>query len=209
MLFSLLFAAAVAAPMSAVQVAAAPKCVTIAKPSPSKAYTYQHSESTGKVTERTEQWERVDATGFRERVTTAAGVQLKVNEHHIVDDVAIIDKSSTQSATGGPIDSTTFVPGLVGDPAFRACEGKSWPIPSTKATYNPGAHQATSPAGTLTIVAIHEKMTVPAGTFDTVHYKRTSQSVDEYWKSIDDGVIVKHIGTLPTFTVTEVLQSIR
>jgi len=191
------------------QRAGEPNCVTIAKPSPSTVYTYQHSESSGKVTQTTQQWERVDATGFRERVTTPAGVQVKVNEHHIVDDVAVIDKSTTLSATGAVIDATTFVPGIAGDPAFKACVGKSWPIVQSTATYNPGQHKAMTPAGTLTIVAIHEKITVPAGTFDTVHYTRTSQSADEYWKSIDEGVIVKHIGTLPSVRVTEVLQSIR
>ena len=66
-----------------------------------------------------------------------------------------------------------------------------------------------TPAGTLRIVAIREKVTVPAGTFDAVHYIRTSQSTDEYWKSLEHGVIVKHIGTLPTGVVTEVLLSIK
>lgn len=50
---------------------------------------------------------------------------------------------------------------------------------------------------------------MPAGQFDTVHYIRTSQSTDEYGKSIDHGVIVKHIGTLPGAAVTEVLLSVK
>lgn len=186
-----------------------PNCVTIATPSPSKVYTTQHTESTGNVTIRTEQWERVDATGFRVRVTTQGGVQIKVNEHQIVDDVAVIDTSSTLGPKGAVIDATTFKPGLVSDPAFKACAGKSWPVPASTVTYMPGSHQAKTAAGTLTIIAIREKLTVPAGTFDTVHYKRTAQSVDEYWKSTAEGVIVKHIGSLPTFTVTEVLTSIK
>ena len=195
--------------LAAEQRAGQPNCVNIATPAASKVYTYQHTETTGKVTQSTQQWDRVDGTGFRERVTTPAGLQIKENEHHIVDDVSVIDKTSTLNASGKVVDATTFVPGIVADPAFRACAGKSWPIPQTTATYNPGSHQATTPAGTLTIIALHEKITVPAGTFDTVHYKRTSQSVDEYWKSIDEGVIVKHIGTLPMGQITEVLQSIK
>ncbi|HEX5068822.1 MAG TPA: hypothetical protein VFV78_01300 [Vicinamibacterales bacterium] len=191
------------------QRAAQPNCVTIATPSPAKIYTYQHTDSSGAVTRTTQQWERVDATGFRERVTTPAGVQIKENEHHIVDDVSVIDRTSTLNANGKVIDATTFVPGIVGDPAFRACAGKSWPIPRTTATYNPGSHKATTPVGTLTIVAIREKITVPAGTFDTVHYKRTSQSIDEYWKSTAEGVIVKHVGSVQGGGVTEVLQSIK
>ena len=50
---------------------------------------------------------------------------------------------------------------------------------------------------------------MPAGSFDTVHYVRTSQSNDEYWKSIEHGVVVKHIATTPVGTVTEVLVEIR
>ena len=50
---------------------------------------------------------------------------------------------------------------------------------------------------------------MPAGTFDTVHYVRTSQSTDDYWKSIEHGVIVKHTGTLPVGTVSETLVEIR
>ena len=55
---------------------------------------------------------------------------------------------------------------------------------------------------------------MPAGTFDAVHYTRTmatpvGQSVEEYWKSIEHGVIVKHVSTLPAGAATEVLVSIR
>ncbi len=53
------------------------------------------------------------------------------------------------------------------------------------------------------------RVTVPAGTFDTVHYIRTSQSTDEYWKSLEHGVVVKHVATLPMGTMTEVLSAIR
>jgi hypothetical protein len=66
-----------------------------------------------------------------------------------------------------------------------------------------------TPAGTLTIIAIRERVNVPAGQFDTAHYIRTSQSTDEYWKSIDHGVVVKHIAILTGAVVTEVLLSIR
>jgi len=99
----------------------------------------------------------------------------------------------------------------VGDPAFRACAGRSWTIPSVTASYQSGATKASAatPAGTLRIVAIREKVTVPAGTFDAVRYVRTSQSTDEYWKSTEHGVVVKHIGTLPNAVVTEELVAIK
>jgi len=50
---------------------------------------------------------------------------------------------------------------------------------------------------------------VPAGQFNTVHYIRTSQSTDEYWKSLDHGVVVKHMATVRGAVVTEVLVSIK
>ena len=56
-------------------------------------------------------------------------------------------------------------------PAFRACEGRSWPVPAVKVTNQSaqGTFSAMSDAGTLKIVSIHEPITVPAGRFDTVH----------------------------------------
>ena len=186
-------------------------CVTIATPKPSVGYTYDHAESTGNRSQYTQHWESVTTTGSRVRVTGPRGTEIQVSEHHIVEDVMVLDRQSKTNAKGGVIDATAFRPGLVGDPAFRACAGRSWPIPSVTATYQSTQTKASAgtPAGTLKIVAIREKVTVPAGQFDTVHYIRTSQSTDEYWKSIDHGVVVKHIATLPRAVVTEVLVSIK
>jgi hypothetical protein len=191
--------------------AAAGDCVTIGTPKPTVTYVYQHSESRGKVTEMTTTWESVTATGSRSRTTGPQGVVVQVNEHHIADDVAILDKSTKLDARGTAIDTTAFRPGIVSDPAFRACAGRSWPIPSVTASYQSAQANASSPtpAGTLRIVAVRERVTVPAGTFDTVRYVRTSQSTDEYWKSIEHGVVVKHVATLPAGTMTEVLSAIR
>jgi hypothetical protein len=193
------------------QAVAAANCVTIAIPNPSVGYTYDHAETTGNRSQYTQHWESVTATGSRVRVTGPRGTEIQVNEHHIVDDVMVLDRQSKVNATGGVIDATAFRPGIVGDPAFRTCAGRSWPIPSVTAIYQSGQINASSgtPAGTLTIIAIRERVNVPAGQFDTVHYIRTSQSTDEYWKSIDHGVVVKHIATLTGAVVTEVLLSIR
>ena len=198
--------------MAEVQTAAASNCVTIGTPKPTLVYTMRHSESTGAVTQVTNQWDEVTAKGSRVRINAPAGRMIHVNVHRIVDDVAVLDKMSKLNANGGVIDATVFQPGLVADPAFRACAGRSWAIPSVTATYQSSQTRASAatPAGTLRIIAIREKVTVPAGTFDTVHYIRTSQSTDEYWKSLEHGVIVKHIATLPTGgAVTEVLLSIK
>lgn len=200
-----------AAMSAAGQDAATPNCVAIGTPKPSLGFTYQHTESTGATSQYTQHWESVSPTGSRVRVTGTTGTIIQVNEHRIVDDVMVLDRSSKLNSNGGVIDATAFRPGIVGDPAFRACAGRSWRIPSVTATYQSTQNRASAgtPAGTLTIVAIREALTVPAGRFDTVHYIRTSQSRDEYWKSTEHGVIVKHIATLPNAVVTEVLVSIR
>jgi hypothetical protein len=186
-------------------------CVTIAIPKPSDSYTYEHTQSNGTRSRYTQLWESVTNTGSRVRVTGPRGTEIQVSEHHIVDDVMVLDRQSKLNANGGVIDATAFRPGVVGDPAFRACAERSWPIPSVTATYESTQTKTSmgTPAGTLKIIAIREKVAVPAGEFDTVHYIRTSQSTDEYWKSIDRGVVVKHIATLPGTVVTEVLLSIK
>jgi len=135
-------------------------------------------------------------------------------QHRVVDDVLILD-SSTQTGTdaGRRVDnSMSFQPGVVADPAYRACAGRTWPISPVVATSQSGQGRfsAATPAGTLAIKAIRESVTVPAGRFDTVHYTRTSgQSVDEYWKSIEHGVTVKRTHTMPgVVVVTTILRTI-
>jgi len=186
-------------------------CVTIGTPKPSVTYVYQHAETNGRMTQVTNVWESVTDSGSRLRTDGPTGVTVQANEHRIVDDVAMIEKSTKLDERGGVIDTTLFRPGIVGDPAFRACAGRSWTIPAVTATYQSRQANASapSPAGTLRILSIRERITVPAGTFDAVRYVRTSQSTDEYWKSIEHGVVVKHTGTLPVGTVTDVLVSIR
>jgi hypothetical protein len=186
-------------------------CVTIATPRSTLGYTYQHIESTGRKSVYTDRWESVTETGSRVRTTRGGAVTIQVNRHHIADDVAVLDESRQVNARGGVIQSTKFRPGIVSDPAFRACAGRSWRVPAVTASFRSmqNSTSAATPAGTLRIVAIRESVTVPAGTFATVHYVRTSQSVDEYWKSIEHGVVVKHVGKLPGATVTDVLTAIK
>lgn len=207
-------AIALAAPRGQVvlaQGAAPADCLPIATPKPSVSYTYQLTQSNGPRSQYTHNWESVTPTGSRVRVTSPRGTEIQVTEHHIEDDVSILDRQSKLNANGGVIDATTFRPGMVGDPAFRACAGRSWTIRAVTATYQSTQAKASAqtPAGTLRIVAIREKVTVPAGEFDTVHYIRTSQSTDEYWKSIEHGVVVKHVATLPGAVVTHLLASIK
>jgi hypothetical protein len=191
--------------------ASAGDCVTIGTPKPTASYVIQHSESTGKTTTITQVWESVTATGSRMKWTGPAGNWIQVIDHHIVDDVSVLDRMSKLDLNGALTEATSFKPGIVGDPAFRACEGRTWPIPAVTAFFQSGTLKVTqqTPAGSLRIVAIRERVTVPAGTFDAVHYIRTSQSADEYWKSIDQGVVVKHIGKAGAVTITETLTSIK
>jgi len=186
-------------------------CVTIGTPKPNLTYTYTHTQSNGGTTETSHQWESVTETGSRVKNIGPAGTQIQVNEHAIVDDVAVLSKTSKRGPNGGIIEATSFSPGIVSDPAFRACAGKKWVIPVATATFQTQGRtvSAKSAGGGLDIISIREKTTVPAGTFDTVHYVRNTQSVDEYWKSTLHGVIVKHIGKVNGITVTETLTSIR
>jgi hypothetical protein len=186
-------------------------CVTIGTPKPGVTYHYTHAQSNGVTTQTSHQWESVTPTGSRVKNTVPAGTQIQVNEHHIVDDVAVLDRTSKQSPAGAVLEATSFKPGLVSDPAFRACAGKSWAIPPVTAAFQSQQQKASAqtPAGTLRIVAIRERITVPAGTFDAIRYIRTSQSVDEYWKSIEHGVVVKHVATVNGVTITETLTAIK
>ena len=157
-----------------------PDCVAIGTPDPSVGYTYDHVESTGGRSQYTDRWESVTPTGSRLRIEKPGETLIQTSTYRVVDDVAVMGRM-TQASGNRVIGSTDFRPGLVADPFGRACAGRSWPIPSVTASFS-GAQNATAetPAGTLTIVGIREKITVPAGTFDSVHYVRTSQSRDEY-----------------------------
>jgi len=196
-------------------------CVDIGKPQPTMGYTYRYRDSRGGAAEYTSRWDEVSATGSRVRTARrgagGSSASVQVNRHRIVDNIVMIEQS-TQSGTdtNGPLrNATTFRPAIFGDPAFRACAGRSWRIASVTATHVSlrGSHSAKSDVGELRIVALRVPVTVPAGRFDTVHYTRTMTSpvgrvTDEYWKSIEHGVIVKHRSTLPGATVSEELVSI-
>jgi len=190
---------------------AAPGCVDIGTPKPAVVFTYRLTLSTGIVSQYTHQWESVTPTGSRMRVNGSKGLEIVANRHRIVNDASVIERSTKANARGVVTETTTFQPGLVGDPAFRACVGRSWQIPSVTASYQSGTqnHSSPTPAGLLSISAIREKVTVPAGTFETVRYTRTSQSRDEYWKSIEHGVVVRHIGVLSTGRTIEELIAIK
>jgi hypothetical protein len=186
-------------------------CVTIGTPKPTASYVIQHSESTGKTTTVTQVWESMTETGSRMKWTGPAGNWIQVIDHHIVDDVTVLDRTSKLDLGGALTEATTFRPGIVGEPAFRACTGRTWQIPAVTALFQSGTLKVTqqTPPGSLRIIAIRERVTVQAGTFETVHYTRTSQSPADYWKSVEHGVVVKHVGKVNGVTITETLTSIK
>ena len=195
-------------------------CVALGTPNPSLTYTYVRTDR-GATVEYSTQWEEVTDTGSRQRMTRAGrggGTSNNVSRHRVENDVSIIQET-VQSGTDGSgafTSTTTFEPGVLGDVFGRACAGRSWPIASVTAFNRSGRGtvSAKTDAGELTILGVNERVIVPAGTFDTIHYTRTTTSargtvVDEYWKSIEHGVTVKHQSTRIGMFTTEVLHSIR
>lgn len=191
-------------------------CVTIAMPKSGRGFTYRQIQSSGGASEFTEWWESFTNTGSRLLTTSGrskgTGI-LTVNKHRIVNDVLVLDSSGqTGPGAGG---SSWFKPGVVSAP-MRACEGRSWPVPGVTVTNQSsrGTFSAGSDAGTLTIVATHESITVPAGKFDTVHWVRNLRTqaglqMNEYWTSIDQGVVVKRMHTTRGIVITATLQAIK
>jgi hypothetical protein len=197
-------------------------CVAIGKPDPAKRYQYRFTDSRGNRSEYTNQWDEITATSSRQRTTKqgtgGTSQSTYISEYRIERDVTLMSAYRSSGSEGGKAfdNSTRFSPAVVGDPVQRACAGRSWNIAVSTATHQSqqGRFSARTDPGELKILAIHDKITVPAGTFDTVRYTRTTTSAagrvrDEYWKSIEHGVIVQHRSTLPGATSSEVLQAIR
>ena len=217
----LLLAGSVATGLAAQQVTKAPTptpapgCAPIGTPQPSRVYTYELHPSTGRTTTSTEQWESVTPTGSKVRTTGPDGVIVQINSHKFVNNVAMLSLSMKTTAKGVLMSSTDFSPAMVSDPVVSACPGASWNIAPVTVIYRPASGKggnANMSGGSLRIVTVREKVTVPAGTFDTVHYVRTvSTSTDEYWKSLDQGVIVKQYSRLAAGAgvVSRTLMSIK
>lgn len=87
--------------------------------------------------------------------------------------VAKVEQSS--SVSGFSITSTTtFSPAWVTGPALEWCEGETWVRPPvTQSTTSNVAPTVTGPTATGNgqVLAVRESLTVPAGTFETVHYR--------------------------------------
>lgn len=215
----LAIAAAVLMPIAHAQVqgAAAPApaaCAAFGKPKPTTTYVYRRSDSNGTAAQYTQRW-----TEFTPERASVAVVRGKVNEvvtnkHKIQDDVSMI--AATASRTSNGSSRTDFRPALMGEPMFRACAGRTWKIKAVAATYTAGSQVSTAStfAGTMKIVSLRETIQVAAGRFECVRFTRTlatptGPSLDEYWKSIEHGVVVKQVSKVGGWTSTTELTAIK
>ena len=95
---------------------------------------------------------------------------------------------------------TTFNPAKVVGPSSRWCQGETWMAPSVSVTTqvnNGPPEQAMTPTEEGVVHSINETVTVPAGTFNAVHYTVTitsgggSGSTVSVWLDAETGVEVK------------------
>ena len=198
------------------------QCVPINPPKPDVDFVYSYTSSTGEVSESTMRWLQFTPTTSRLRTTRVgrAGplVTTEDTEHSIENDLLVMLRDTLAGTDeAGPFTSSmTYSPGMIVMPAFRACAGHTATIPSVAqtTTSKSGTVSTQSDSGVLKIIAVDVPVTVPAGTFSTVHFTRTlnkprGTDVNEVWRSTLHGVIVKRVHTTPRTTATEVLQAIR
>ncbi|MGQ0429479.1 MAG: hypothetical protein ACT4UQ_06075 [Gammaproteobacteria bacterium] len=192
----------------------AAECVNFGKPRPTTTYVYRRSEPNGKSSQYSHRW--TEFTAERAGVSVARGSvnEVVANRHKIEDDVTMI--AATASRTSNGSSRTDFRPAVMGEPMFRACAGRSWKIRAVAATYTAGAQVTTAQTypGTMNIVSLREAIQLPAGRFECVRYTRTlstpsGPSHDEYWKSIEHGVVVKQVSKVAGWTSTSELVAIK
>lgn len=189
-------------------------CVTLGLPKPTLTFAYRRSDGGGPPAQYTHRWTEI--TPERATVAVARGRvnEIVTNRHRVEQDVTMIAATASKSSTGS--HRTDFRPAAMGNPFSRACAGRSWSIKAVTATHTAGAQVTTARthAGTMKIVALRETVEVPAGRFLCLRYTRTlstptGTASDEYWKSIEHGVVVKHVSRLGNWSSTEELVAIR
>ena len=193
-------------------------CVTVSQPKIGVKYAFGFTDAAGTVSTSTTEYLATSDTSVRLRLTHsgAFGSVERLNEStvRVEDDLVVTEKMvSSGTNAGGAFENTvTFQPARIGDPASRVCSGRTWTIPpvsvSTIGSQGGRAEMATDP-GHGRVISVRESVTVPAGTFQTVHYEKvfdgaSGHVVEETWQSIADGVSVKYTHDSPAGLATQV-----
>jgi hypothetical protein len=197
-------------------------CVTTGTPPPATTYTYRTVQGRT-VSTMNYRWPEVSSGGSRLEVTTvlpARGQNRVVTDtsHRFENDLVLVDSyTTTGTNAAGPFTTrTVHRPALINGPALHVCRGQTWrsgPVQVTT-TIRPGATTSDRVSISGEVVAIHDRVSVEAGTFDTVHFRQTQSSshgsvVVNVWRSIDEGVTVKMDSTAAGATVVQTLVSRR
>jgi hypothetical protein len=182
-------------------------------------YAFNFTDPAGTVSTSSTEYLAVSDTSLRLRLTHsgAFGTVERVNDStlRVEDDLVVIEKmvSSGTNERGAFQNTVTFQPARIGDPASRVCSGRTWSIPSVAVSTvgsQGGSSEMTTDAGSGRVISVRESVTVPAGTFQTVHYEKifdgaNGRVVEETWLSITDGISVKYTHDGPAGVATQVL----
>jgi hypothetical protein len=193
-------------------------CVGVGRPKLGVKYAFHFTDPTGTISTSTTEYLAASDTSLRIRLTHtgAFGTIETVNDStlRVEDDLVVVVKmvSSGTNARGAFENMVTFQPARIGDPASRVCSGRTWSIPSVAVSTvgsQGGSSETTMDPGTGRVVSAGESVTVPAGTFKTVHYEKISDGahghvVENAWVSIADGVGVKYTHDGPAGLATQV-----
>src|SRR5262245_35338782 len=198
---------------------AAADCVTVSPAKLNVQYSFRYTNSAGTISASTIEFLAISDTSVRLRSTQVdrSGATETVSEttQRVVDDLVVTDRvvSTGVNPSGSFRNTVTYQPGLVGDPTPRVCSGRTWTIPavtvSTAASSGRSSETKTD-SGSGRVVSVSESVTVPAGTFLTVHYEKTfttasGRAVQDVWQSITAGGPVKYTYSGPGVEATQVL----
>lgn len=198
-------------------------CVTVGRPKLGVKYAFHFTDAAGTASTSTTEYLDVSDTSMRLRLAHhgAFGTVERVNDStlRVEDDLVIVEKmvSSGTNERGAFQNTVTFQPPRVGDPASRVCRDRTWSIPSVAVSTvgsQGGSSEMTADAGSGRVISVRESVTVPAGTFQTVHHEKISDGahghvVEHTWLSIADGVAVKYTHDGPAGLATQVRTGIR
>ena len=199
-------------------------CVTVSRPKAGTSVAHRFTDPAGTVSTSTTEYLAVSDTSVRLRLVHrgAYGVVDTVNDStvRVEDDLIVVDTlvSSGTTAHGTYQNTVTFRPGQIGEPASRICRGRTWTVPAVAVSASGSrgglAKTTTTDPGSGRVISVRESVTVPAGTFETVHYERVFDGanghvVERAWLSVAHGINVKFTHDGPAGTATQVLTGIR